>query len=113
MQDAGLARPAELQRAFATALERTSRTVRLAYALQANLRRAANRAEREDADAQARRDREEVRFKKQRLRTGVEALIWRDTDAMDQETPAPPGRQKACFRRPIGRPAPMAHMTGI
>ncbi len=108
VQDAGLARLAELQLALAeklyrladatedaseasdlaVALERTSRSVRLTYALRAKLRRDAKRAHREDADATARRDREQVRFKKHRLRTGVEALIWRETDGMDQEAEA-------------------------
>jgi thioesterase domain-containing protein len=108
VQDAGLARLAELQLALAeklyrladatedaseaadlaTALERTSRSVRLTYALRAKLRRDARRAEREDADAQNRRDREQVRFRKHRLKTGVEALVWRETDCMDQEAEA-------------------------
>jgi hypothetical protein len=100
VQDEGLARLAELQLALAeklyrladatedaseaaelaVALERTSRSVRLTYALRAKLRRDARRAEREDADAQSRRDREQVRFRKHRLKTGVEALVWRETD---------------------------------
>ncbi len=108
VQDAGLARLAELQLALAeklyrladatedaseaaelaTALERTSRSVRLTYALRAKLRRDAKRAEHEDADAQSRRDREQVRFRKHRLKTGVEALVWRETDGMDQEAEA-------------------------
>ena len=65
-----------------------SRSVRLTYALRQKLRRDAKRADREDADAQHKRDREQVRFRKQRLRTGVEALIWRETDGMDQEAEA-------------------------
>ena len=105
VQDAGLARLAELQLALAeklyrladgtedaseaadlaTALERTSRSVRLTYALQAKLRRDARKADREDVAEQAKHDREQVRFKRHRLRTGVEALIWRETDGMDEE----------------------------
>ena len=108
VQDAGLARLAELQLALAeklyrladatedaseaaelaTALERTGRSVRLTYALRQKLRRDARRAEREDAVEQARHDRGQVRFRKHRLRTGVEALIWRETDGMDEEAEA-------------------------
>ncbi len=108
VQDTGLARLAELQLALAeklyrladaadnaseaaelaVALERTSRSVRLTYALRAKLRRDARRAEREEADATHKRDREQARFKKHRLRTGVEALVWRETDGMDEEAEA-------------------------
>jgi hypothetical protein len=106
--DAGLARVAHLQLALADklhqmaqasddaaevadlakALEGTTRSLRLTYALRAKLRRDAKRADREEADATAKRDRQQVSFKKHRLKTGVEALIWRETDGVDQEAEA-------------------------
>ncbi|WP_309091430.1 hypothetical protein [Phenylobacterium sp.] len=57
-----------------------SGSFRQTLALEAKLVRDAERAEREDAVAEAKRDREQVRFRKDRLKTAVEALVWRETD---------------------------------
>ncbi len=83
--DADAAETPEERARAALVFQRVSRSIRQSLALEAKLARDVRREEREDADAQKRRDREQVRFRKHRLRTGVEALVWRETENLSDE----------------------------
>ena len=84
--DAEAAETPEQRAQQALVFQRVSRSVRQTLALEAKFARDAQRAEREAADVEAKRDREQVRFRKHRLQTAVEALVWRETeDLSDRE----------------------------
>jgi len=78
--DAAAAETPEARAQQALVFQRVSRSVRQSVALEAKLVRDAQRAERETADADAKRGREQVRFRKDRLRTAVDALVWREVE---------------------------------
>jgi len=84
--DAEAAETPEQRAQQALVFQRVSRSVRQTLALEAKLVRDAQKADRETADAEARRDKDEVRVRRQRLETAVEALVWRETeDLLDRE----------------------------
>lgn len=76
---------AESDRAGRT-YQKMARSLRQTLMLKARLAREARRDGREEAQARARDDRERVAFRKNRLKTAVEALAWRETqDLSDDE----------------------------
>jgi hypothetical protein len=70
---------------LAKALERTTRSLRLTYALRLRLRRDARRDAREEAAAQASRQQDRVSRRKQQLHAGVYGLLWREAERLDEE----------------------------
>ena len=75
---------AESDRAGRT-YQKMARSLRQTLMLKARLAREARRAGREEAQAQARDDRERVTVRKDRLKTAVEALAWRETEALSDD----------------------------
>jgi hypothetical protein len=65
--------------------QKMARSLRQTLMLKARLAREARRDDREAAQAQAREDRERTTARKDRLKTAVEALAWRETETLSDD----------------------------
>lgn len=83
-RDAEAAETPEERARQALVFQRVSRSIRQSLALEARLVRELKRDAREEADRAARLDRERVNARRNRIRNGVDALIWRETEDMDE-----------------------------
>ncbi|MGA0607016.1 hypothetical protein ACO2Q0_13565 [Phenylobacterium sp. VNQ135] len=87
-RDAEAAETPEERARQALVFQRVSRSIRQSLALEARLVRELKRDVRDDADRAAKLERQKVDARRNRIRTGVEALIWRETEDMDEDEEA-------------------------
>jgi hypothetical protein len=83
--DADAAETPEERARAALVFQRVSRSIRQSLALEAKLAREAARDADEARAEAARQDRERVRLRKHQIRNGVDALVWRETEDMDED----------------------------
>ena len=83
--DAEAAETPEERARAALVFQRVSRAIRQSLALEAKLTRELHRDAREDEARAALAQRQRVNARRRQIRDGVDALIWRETEDMDED----------------------------